>query len=142
MENNTNIESNGSVNIADEVVAVIASMAAAEVEGVVSMATSVAGNFAELIGKKNNSKGVKITKDGNNVTLDLAIIVEYGAKIPDVSWNVQSKVKADVEAMTGFSVAAVNVNVESITAPAADEKAPEVKNEAETDEIGEETSED
>ena len=61
------------------------------------------------------------------MSLDLAIVVEYGAKIPDVSWNVQSKVKSDVEAMTGLSVSAVNVSVDSITAPAAEEKQEENK---------------
>lgn len=121
------VENNGSVNIADEVVAVIASMAASEVSGVASMVSGVAGNFAELIGMKNTSKGVKIAKEGDTVSLDLAIVVEYGAKIPDVSWNVQSKVKSDVEAMTGLSVSAVNVSVDSITAPAAEEKQEEKK---------------
>lgn len=145
MESSVNpevVENNGSVNIADEVIAVIASMAASEVKGVASMVSGVAGNFAELIGMKNTSKGVKITKDGDSVTLDLAIMVEYGAKIPDVSWNVQSKVKGDVEAMTGLSVSAVNVSVESITAPTADEKAESFdENKAEdTDEAAENTS--
>ena len=102
-------------------------MAASEVSGVASMVSGVAGNFAELIGMKNTSKGVKIAKEGDTVSLDLAIVVEYGAKIPDVSWNVQSKVKSDVEAMTGLSVSAVNVSVDSITAPAAEEKQEENK---------------
>lgn len=130
MESSVNpevVENNGSVNIADEVVAVIASMAASEVSGVASMVSGVAGNFAELIGMKNTSKGVKIAKEGDTVSLDLAIVVEYGAKIPDVSWNVQSKVKSDVEAMTGLSVSAVNVSVDSITAPTAEEKQEENK---------------
>ena len=130
MESSVNpevVENNGSVNIADEVVAVIASMAASEVSGVASMVSGVAGNFADLIGMKNTSKGVKIAKEGDTVSLDLAIVVEYGAKIPDVSWNVQSKVKSDVEAMTGLSVSAVNVSVDSITAPAAEEKQEENK---------------
>lgn len=145
MESSVNpevVENNGSVNIADEVIAVIASMAASEVKGVASMVSGVAGNFAELIGMKNTSKGVKITKDDDSVTLDLAIMVEYGAKIPDVSWNVQSKVKGDVEAMTGLSVSAVNVSVESITAPTADEKAESFdENKAEdTDEAAENAS--
>lgn len=145
MESSVNpevVENNGSVNIADEVIAVIASMAASEVKGVASMVSGVAGNFAELIGMKNTSKGVKITKDGDSVTLDLAIMVEYGTKIPDVSWNVQSKVKGDVEAMTGLSVSAVNVSVESITAPTADEKAESFdENKAEdTDEAAENAS--
>lgn len=135
-------ENNGNVNIADEVIAVIASMAASEVEGVASMVTGVAGNFAELIGMKNTSKGVKITKDADTVALDLAIIVEYGAKIPDVSWNVQTKVKRDVEDMTGLSVSAVNVSVDSITAPAPEEPKKEAEKEtAEPAEVCEEACE-
>lgn len=143
MESSVNpevVENNGSVNIADEVVAVIASMAASEVSGVASMVSGVAGNFAELIGMKNTSKGVKIAKEGDTVSLDLAIVVEYGAKIPDVSWNVQSKVKSDVEAMTGLSVSAVNVSVDSITAPAADEKQEEKKAEKKVDAADKDTN--
>lgn len=121
MENTTNPEifdNNGNVNISDEVVAVIASMAAAGVKGVVGMVSGVAGGFAELIGKKNLSKGVKIVKTENQVTLDLSIIVEYGAKIPDVAWEVQEKVKGEVEAMTSLEVAAVNISVEGVNVPA------------------------
>lgn len=124
MENN-NItpevfESNGNVNISDEVVAVIASLAASEVKGVAGMAGGVAGGFAELLGKKNLSKGVKITNNEGKITLELAIIVQYGAKIPDVAWEVQDKVKGEVEAMTDLEIAAVNVAVEGINVPAAE----------------------
>ncbi len=121
MENITNPEifdNNGNVNISDEVVAVIASMAAAGVKGVAGMVSGVAGGFAELIGKKNLSKGVKIVKTENQVTLDLSIIVEYGAKIPDVAWEVQEKVKGEVEAMTSLDVTAVNISVEGVNVPA------------------------
>lgn len=112
----------GSVNISDEVVAVISSMAANEVDGVAGMVNSVAGGFAELLGMKNLSKGVKTVREGDSVTIYLAVIVEYGAKIPDVSWNIQTKVKADVEAMTGLNVNGVNVSVEGITLIEKDEK--------------------
>ena len=126
MESSVNpevVENNGSVNIADEVIAVIASMAASEVKGVASMVSGVAGNFAELIGMKNTSKGVKITKDGESIAMS------------SINEN-------DVEAMTGLSVSAVNVSVESITAPTADEKAESFdENKAEdTDEAAENAS--
>ena len=123
MENNINaevFESNGTVNISDEVVAVIASLAASEVKGVVGMVSNMASGIAELLGKKNLSKGVKITKDEAGVKLDLSIIVEYGAKIPDVAWDVQDKVKNEVESMTGLDIAMVNVSVDSVNVPASE----------------------
>lgn len=126
MENITNPEifdNNGNVNISDEVVAVIASLAASGVDGVVGMVSGVAGGIAELIGKKNLSKGVKIVKTENRVALDLSVIVEYGAKIPDVAWEVQEKVKNEVEAMTGLEVTAVNISVEGVTVTSDNEKA-------------------
>ncbi len=110
-----NIDNGGSVNISDEVVAVISSMAANEVDGVAGMVNSVAGGFAELLGMKNLSKGVKTVREGDDVTIYLAVTVEYGARIPDVSWNIQTKVKSDVEAMTGLNVKGVNISVDGIT---------------------------
>lgn len=117
MENNVNpevVEENGKVNIADEVVAVVASLAAESVDGVIAMSSGVAGGFAELLGKKNFAKGVKISKESDKIMLDLALNVEYGAKIPDVSWNVQDKVKNEVEAMTGLDVINVNVDIDGV----------------------------
>ncbi|MEG1880094.1 MAG: Asp23/Gls24 family envelope stress response protein [Oscillospiraceae bacterium] len=116
MENTVNPEmlENGTVNISDDVVSIIASLAVNSIKGVVGMVSSISGGFAELLGKKNLAKGVKVTVSENKVTLDLAIIVEYGAKIPDVAWEIQEKVKNEVESMTGLTVAAVNVSVEGV----------------------------
>ncbi|MEG1441145.1 MAG: Asp23/Gls24 family envelope stress response protein [Oscillospiraceae bacterium] len=116
MENTVNSEmlENGTVNISDDVVSIIASLAVNSIKGVVGMVSSISGGFAELLGKKNLAKGVKVTVSENKVTLDLAIIVEYGAKIPDVAWEIQEKVKNEVESMTGLTVAAVNVSVEGV----------------------------
>lgn len=128
MENIMNseiFENNGSVNISDEVVAVIASLAASEIKGIAGMVSGVVGGIAELIGKKNLSKGVKITREENKTTIELSVIVEYGAKIPDVAWELQDKVKSEVESMTGLEVVAVNVSVDSVTVPANDEKVKE-----------------
>lgn len=128
MENIMNseiFENNGNVNISDEVVAVIASLAASEIKGIAGMVSGVVGGIAELIGKKNLSKGVKITRDENKATIELSVIVEYGAKIPDVAWELQDKVKSEVESMTGLEVVAVNVSVDSVTVPANDEKVKE-----------------
>ena len=114
---NPEIEENGNVNISDDVVSTIASLAASEVKGIVGMSGSISGGFAELLGKKNLAKGVKITINENDVILDLAVIVEYGVKIPDVAWELQEKVKTEVESMTGLNVSAVNVTVDGVNVP-------------------------
>ena len=126
MENiiNPEIEENGNVNIADEVISVIASLAASEVEGIAGMSGSFSGGFAELLGKKNLSKGVKLTVTEKEVVLDLSVIAEYGTKIPDVAWQLQEKVKSEVEAMTGLTVTAVNVSVDGINVPKSEKEEP------------------
>ncbi len=129
MENTTNPEiiDNGNINISNDVVAIIASIAATGIDGVVGMAGSISGGFAEFLGKKNLSKGVKVNIEENTVELDLAIVVEYGAKIPDVAWEIQDKVKSEVEAMTGLDVTAVNVSVEGVSFVKKAEDTPEEK---------------
>lgn len=137
MENNAinpEIEENGSVNIADEVISVIAALAVSEVKGIAGMAGSFSGGLSELLGKKNISKGVKLTVNDKEVSLDLSVIAEYGAKIPDVAWQLQEKVKSEVEAMTGMTVTAVNVSVDGINVP-KDEKAPAAQPQEHKDEI-------
>lgn len=124
MENNVNseiFENNGNVNISDEVIGTLATLAAKEVKGVFGMAGGGIG-FAELLGKKNLSKGVKNTREENSVNLDVSVIVEYGAKIPEVAEEVQDKVKGEVELMTGLTVSAVNVLVDGVNVPLTEEK--------------------
>lgn len=146
MDNTVNpeITANGNVNIADEVVSVIAALAASEVKGIASMGGGIAGGFAELLGKKNLSKGVKITVTDKNVVLDLSVIVEYGTKIPEVAWELQEKVKNEVEAMTGLTVTAVNISVDGVNVPKAEtetEEPAEVDSgTAENEAVGEESS--
>ncbi len=139
MENTINpgMEENGNVNIADEVISAIASLAASGVQGVASMGGGLTGSFAELLGKKNLSKGVKLTVDEKSVVLDLSVIVEYGTKIPGVAWELQEKVKSEVEAMTGLQVTAVNISVDGVHVPKIDQERPD-----ETGEITVEESED
>lgn len=113
-------QKSGSVNISNDVVSIVASLAAGSVKGVSGMVSSMSGGIAELLGKKNMSKGVKVSVSDKDVTLNLSIIVEYGAKIPDVAWEIQEKVKSEVEAMTGLNVVAVNVSVEGVNVPKND----------------------
>lgn len=137
--NSENFKDNGTVNISDEVVAVMASLAATGVSGVAGMSGGVAGGIVELLGKKSLSKGVRIVKEADSVLLELSVIVEYGAKIPDVAWEIQDKVKTEIETMTGVAVSGVNVSVESINVPADETKKDEVS--ADTAESTETTEE-
>lgn len=104
----------GSVKISDDVVAIIAGLAATEVKGVAGMSGGIAGGIAELLGRKNLSKGVKVTIGEKEVTVDLYIVVEFGVKIPDVAWEVQDKVKKAIETMTGLNVVDVNIHVQGV----------------------------
>ena len=118
---NTNIDSEGNVCISTEVVATIASIAAKSIAGVCEMSGSLTGGFAELLGKKNPAKGVKVTITEKDVKIDMYVVVEYGVKIPDVAWEIQEKAKSEVEAMTGLNVVAVNVNIEGVNTTKAAE---------------------
>lgn len=130
-ENNFELNESGNVNISDEVVTIIASLAASGVTGVAGMVNSLSGGFAEFLGKKNLSKGVKVNVTEKRAVLDLYIIVEYGVKIPDVAWEIQEKVKNEVEAMTGLEVEAVNVNVAGVSVAKAAEEPNQVEPSAE-----------
>lgn len=102
----------GSINISEEVVAVIAANAALETEGVAGLYPS--RDISELLGKKSLHKGVRVRVDENAVTVDVYIMVELGPAINEVAMNVQQNVASAVEATTGFNVAAVNVTVSGI----------------------------
>ncbi len=108
------IDDIGTVKISDEVVAIIAGIAAVEVPGVAGMSGGIAGGIAEMLGRKNLSKGVKVEVGEKEAAIDLYLIVEYGARIPDVAWEIQEKVKKAVETMTGLNVIEVNIHVQGV----------------------------
>ena len=115
--NNYSIRENvniGEVRVADEVVAIIAGLAATEVEGVESMAGNITNELVAKLGMKNLSKGVKVTVEDKTVTVDLALNIRFGYEIPKVSKKVQEKVKAAIENMTGLTVADVNIRVAGV----------------------------
>ena len=113
----------GSVKIANDVVATIAGLAAADVEGIAGMSGGVAGGIAEMLGRKNLTKGVKVEVGDSETSIDIFCIVEYGISITTVASNVQNKVKNAVESMTGLSVQAVNIHVQGVTFPQGAPKA-------------------
>lgn len=116
----------GTIRIADEVVSIIAGLAATEVEGVAGMSGGIAGGIAEILGRKNFSKGVKVEVGEKEAAIDLYIIVKYGVRIPDIALNVQEAVKAAIENMTGLSIVEVNVHVQGVGFP-EDVKTEEVR---------------
>ena len=100
--------------IADEVVTVIAGLAATEVEGVASMEGNITNELVSKLGVKNLSKGVKITVLEGVVTVDLTLNIEFGKNILEVSKKVQDKVKSSIENMTGLEVADVNIRIAGV----------------------------
>ena len=110
-------ENIGTVQIADEVVAIIASLAATEVEGVSSMAGNATRELIAKLGMKSLSKGVKVDVLDGIVTVSLALNLNYGYSIKDITSKVQEKVKTAIENMTGLEVADVNIRVAGVEIP-------------------------
>ena len=108
------VEGNDTVKISNEAVATYAGIAVSEVPGVYGMSGGFAGITEALKGKKNFTKGIKVDIDEKNAKIDVSIIVEYGARIPDVAFEIQSRVKSSVENMTGLRVLEVNVHVQGV----------------------------
>ncbi len=106
---------NGSIQISNDVIATIAGTAAMEVEGVVGMSSNLAGGISELLGKKNPGKGVKVDIRDKEVSVEMHLLLEYGAKLNDVSLKVQEETKKAIENMTDLDVKTVNVYVEGIS---------------------------
>lgn len=104
----------GEVKIADEVVAIIAALAATEVDGVASMAGNITNEVIGKLGIKNLSKGVKVDVLEGIVTVSLALNLKYDYSIMEVTKKVQEKVKNAVENMTGLEVADVNIKVAGV----------------------------
>lgn len=137
MEENNNEEilelektesSNEGIKIENDVIAIIAGVAVSEVSGVYGMQGGFAGGISEVFkGKKNLAKGIKVDSQNDRVNIDVNIIVEYGARIPDVAFEIQSKVKTAVENMTGLKVDGVNVHVQGVNTSKLTEEAEDVE---------------
>jgi len=105
----------GVVKISDEVVGVIAGLATTEIDGIVGMSSGPVEGITQIFtGKKNLSKGVKVTVGESSATIDLYVVVQYGIKITEVAIKVQENVKKAVESMTGLNVEAINVHVQNV----------------------------
>lgn len=124
-----NVTEDSSVVISEEVVSVIAGVAVSEVSGVVDTAGGFAGGLTEVLsGKKKLSKGIKVEVGEKETKIDVNIIVEYGIRIPDIAFEIQSKVKKSVKEMTGLDVLAVNVHVQGVRTSLEQESKDDNKN--------------
>ena len=112
----------GSIQIAPEVIEVIAGLATIEIQGVAGMSGGFAGGIAELLGRKNLSKGVKVEVGQRQAAVDVSIIIDYGFKIPEVAHEIQRNVKQAIESMTGLDVVEVNVHIHDVHFKAADKE--------------------
>jgi len=111
LDNNASL---GSVQIADDVVAIIAGLAATEVDGVSAMAGNITNELMSMVGYKKLTKGVKVDIEDRKVNVELALMMDYGYNIPATSAKVQDKVKATIESMTGLEVVGVNVRIAGV----------------------------
>ena len=110
-------ENVGTIQIADDVVAMIAALAAAEVEGVKAMAGTLSNEMMSKVSTKKLTRGVRVAIEDHEVTIKIAITLEFGFNIPETCRQVQEKVKSAVETMTGLSVSNVNIKIVSVNMP-------------------------
>lgn len=115
----------GIVKISDDVVSVIAGIAAEEIQGILEIPQGVGNNISQILkGKKSSTgKSVRVTLGENSAIIDLNVAVQYGIKIQEVVKTVQENVKKTVEAMSGLNVEAVNINVQNIYVPKQEQEA-------------------
>lgn len=123
------------IKISSDVIAVIAGVAVSEVKGVYGMSGGFAGGISEVLkGKKNLAKGIKVDATDEKAKIDVNIIVEYGARIPDVAFEIQNRVKKAVENMTGLKVEEVNVHIQGVNTDISKEEMDDIDNKEEKEE--------
>lgn len=112
------IQENGSLHISEEVIASIAGIAVMETEGVCSLGGSTGPDLSDILGKKNLSKGIRVTiSEENDISVDCTVMTKLGYSIQEVAANAQSAVASNIESVTGLKVSAVNVTVTGIALP-------------------------
>ncbi len=120
-EKNTSLEAKGaegdSVRISPEVIGIITGIAAGEVEGIAGMSGGIVDGIAEKLGRKDFGKGIKVRLEGEIVSLDLNVVVEYGVRIMETAKKLMQKVRTTVEEVTGLPVASINIHVIGINLP-------------------------
>ena len=107
-------EQSGKVTFNTDVIATIAGLATVEVPGVAGMSGGIVSGMAELLGRRNLTKGVKVAINEQECEVDLNIVVTYGVKIPEVTAKLQGDVKSSIETMTGLTVKSVDIHVQGV----------------------------
>lgn len=108
-------EGMGQVQISNEVITIIAGLAATETKGVASMGGNITNELVSRLGVKNLARGVKVSVEEGKVNVDLTLNLDYGYSVPKTSQKVQEKVKAAIENMTGLIVENVNIKIANVT---------------------------
>lgn len=119
IENDTEL---GSVQIHNNVIATIARLAAVKVPGVSEMSGGIVDDLAGIIRKKPSDRGIRVTFEDSGVVIEIHVILDYGVRIPNVAWQLQTEVRQAVEQMTGKHVKAVQVVVQGVKLPSAEDK--------------------
>jgi len=109
-----NSDEKGSINISEDVVAIIAASAAVEIDGVYSLYYAHSKEISHLIGRKGVAKGIKLTIDDDDVAVDVHVVIQLGASVSDVGAAIQKAVMSAVEDAVGVTVSAVNVHVSGV----------------------------
>ena len=112
---------NGIIKISEEVVGIIAGIAATDVEGVAGMSGGIIGGIAQLLGKNSLANGVKVGINKDDAVIDIFVVVNFGVRIPVVAFKIQEKVKESVEEMTSLNVKEANVHVQGVIVEKKDE---------------------
>jgi len=105
------VTDHGTINFATDVIATIAGLATSEVKGIASMSGT---GLADFLGRKNLTKGIKVSVAENKVSLEASVVVTYGAKLQEVAVDVQNSIRKAIETMTGLEVATIDVNIQNI----------------------------
>lgn len=107
----------GSVYIYDEVLKTIIAASVTEIKGVAGMSPGFVDEIIEGLGKKNNNKGIKTSYKNQQMIIDLYVIIEYGTKIPDLSWDIQQNVKRSIDKILNIKTSKVNINIQGVLFP-------------------------
>jgi len=110
----------GKVKIHHEAISTISSQAVSGINGLVKLSGNIVENIAERLGRKTFDKGIRTKVLGEDVKVDVSVIVEYGTKIPEIAWQIQNNITKAIEEMTGLHVSSVNVNIEGVELPKKD----------------------
>lgn len=123
MEENVNMlemtqgddQAHGKIEIAPEVIEVIAGIAASEVDGVAQMRGSFATGVVERLGKKNHGKGIRVELAEDGIKVDVYCLMKFGVSIPTVAQKVQDNIRQALLNMTALEVEEVNIHIVGVT---------------------------